>query len=120
MALVKRFFTNHGLYLFPDGKVYVAKRPLKHGILWTFWTIDNWTLAAGDESTWVRFPDGKWMKRGRRTQRNRLGTQVHGQIDSKVLFTGTVLAKKVKGKRLPQPDSNWFWKMDFRARRNYK
>lgn len=113
-------YTNHGIYLFPDGRLYIAQKPRRNGIMWTFWTLDDYLLAAGDDSTWVRFPDGKWMKHVRRTKRNRHGVQLHGKIDAKVLFTGTVLAKKVKGKRLPLPDRDWFWKLDFRLRRNYR
>jgi hypothetical protein len=36
-----------------------------------------------------------------------------------LLFTGTVLAKKVKGKRVTSPDRDWFWKLDFRERAKY-
>lgn len=112
------FLTNNGLYVFPDGHVYVAVKPASHSSCWTFFTVDNWFKSPTVlDYTWIRFHDESFSKNIPRTKRNRFGIKNYGRVN--LLFTGTVLAKKVKGKRVTSPDRDWFWKLDFRERAKY-
>jgi hypothetical protein len=118
-----RTFVHNGVYLFPDGHVYVAQRPVADLTWsWTFWTLDNFVmgLSYAYDVTWSRWVNGEWTKRVPRTKKNRFGIKPGQYIDKQIKFTGTVLAGKKKGVRLPKPDRDWFWTaMTHRERTKY-
>jgi hypothetical protein len=114
-----RKFVHNGVYLFPDGHVYVAQRPQANVTWsWTFWTLDNFVKDFSPiDCKWSRWANGEWTKRVPRTKKN-LGVLPGQRIDDKVKFTGMVVAGKQKGVRLPKPDREWFWKKLTHIERN--
>jgi hypothetical protein len=112
-------FVNNGIYLFPDSHSYIAQKPTD-SLCWTFHTLDQWLLRFGVwDLVYRRWPNGEWRKHLRKHRSKRLAVNVSSalDLDDKILFSGTVLAKK-KG-RMPKPDRDWFWKLDFRVRDKY-